>query len=59
MKRKDPASQVVEFFESAPIESAEMLLNICKGVVARRKPATTRKPRTAKPAAPPASDNRD
>lgn len=50
-KRRDPASDVVSFFETASVETAETVLNICKGVVARRKPATMRKPRAAKPAA--------
>ncbi len=48
-KRKDPASEAVAFFETASVETAETVLNICRGVVARRKPATTRKPRAAKP----------
>lgn len=34
--RKDPASQVVEFFESASLETATVVLEIVKGVVARR-----------------------
>jgi hypothetical protein len=45
--KKDPASAAVEFFQSAPIESAQTVLNICKGIVARRLPAKA-KPRTLK-----------
>jgi hypothetical protein len=50
--KKDPASAAVEFFQSAPIESAQTVLNICKGIVARRSPAkarTRKSPATATP----------
>lgn len=40
--KKDPASAAVEFFQSAPIESAQTVLNICKSIVARRLPAKTK-----------------
>jgi hypothetical protein len=46
--RKDPASQVVEFFESASIETAQTVLAICKSVVARRAPKGAPR-RAAKP----------
>lgn len=44
-KRKEPASEVVSFFESAPIDTAETVLGICKGVVARRKGPKAANPR--------------
>lgn len=49
-QRKNPASAVVEFFETASIETAQTVLAICKGVVARRQP-TKAKPRTRAPRA--------
>lgn len=45
--RKDPASVVVEFFSTAPIESAATVLAICKGIVAKRQPKKVRKPAAA------------
>lgn len=45
--KKDPASAVVAFFETTPIETAQTVLAICRGVVARRLP-TKAKPRTLK-----------
>lgn len=46
-------SQVVEFFSSAPIEKAETVFNISKGIIRRRlngegPPRMPRKPRTPK-----------
>jgi hypothetical protein len=35
-RKKDPASAVVEFFETTALETAETVLNICKGIVTRR-----------------------
>jgi hypothetical protein len=50
-RKKDIASVVVEFFETASVDTAVTVLAICKGIVARRQPAT--KPRRAtKPAVP-------
>ena len=43
-KRKDPASAVVEFFESASPESAQMMLGIVTGIVKRRAPAKAARP---------------
>jgi hypothetical protein len=47
--RKDPASVVVDFFSTAPVETAATVLAICKGIVAKRQPARAkpRKPATA------------
>jgi hypothetical protein len=36
-KRTDPASQVLTYFETAPVESASTVLAICKGIVSRRQ----------------------
>jgi hypothetical protein len=44
--RKDPASVVVDFFSTAPIETAATVLAICKGIVAKRQPVRA-KPRPA------------
>jgi hypothetical protein len=41
--RKDPASVVVDFFSTAPIETAATVLAICKGIVAKRQPAKSRR----------------
>jgi hypothetical protein len=38
--RKDPASQVVAFFESASLETATVVFQIVKAIVARRTGAT-------------------
>lgn len=38
--RKDPASQVVAFFESASLDTATLVLAIVKGIIARRTGAT-------------------
>jgi hypothetical protein len=43
-QKKDPASAVVEFFSTAPLETVQTVLAIVKGIVARRQPAKT-KPR--------------
>lgn len=45
--KKNPAAEVVAFFESAPIDTAQTVLAICKGVLARRQPTKT-KPRGSK-----------
>lgn len=37
-QRKDPASVVVEFFNSAPVDTATTVLNICKSIIAKRQP---------------------
>lgn len=42
-KRKSPESVVVKFFYEAPLDVAESLLAVVKGVVADRKPPATRK----------------
>lgn len=49
-RKRDIASEVVAFFENSPIDTAETVLGIVKGIVDRRKPAT-RKPRTPRAAA--------
>jgi hypothetical protein len=36
--RKDPAAAVVAFFETAPLETAQTVLAICKDKVKRRQP---------------------
>jgi hypothetical protein len=41
--RKDPASVVVDFFSTVPIETAATVLAICKGIVAKRQPAKARR----------------
>lgn len=38
--RKDPAAIVVAFFETAPVETAQTVLAICKSILARRQPKT-------------------
>jgi hypothetical protein len=53
--KKDPASAVVEFFTTAPLETAQTVLNICKGIVARRLPAKA-KTRASKARQEPAAD---
>ena len=53
-KRKEPANETVTFFETAPLDTAETVLGICKGIVARRKgpkAASTRKARAPRAAA--------
>lgn len=47
--KKDPASVVVEFFSTAPPETAATVLAIVKGIVARRLPAKV-KPRQTRTA---------
>jgi hypothetical protein len=37
-QRKDPAAVVVEFFNSAPIDTAATVLAICRSIVAKRQP---------------------
>jgi hypothetical protein len=41
--RKDPASVVVDFFSTVPIETAATVLAICKGIVAKRQPAKAKR----------------
>jgi hypothetical protein len=48
-KRRDPASEVVTFFEHADLAVAQTVLAICKGIVAKRQPAKVTKPRVVKP----------
>lgn len=48
-QKKDPASTVVQFFDHAPLETAQTVLAICKDIVARRQPARAKASR--KPAA--------
>lgn len=38
--RKDPASEVVAFFESASLETATVVFAIVKGIITRRTGAT-------------------
>jgi hypothetical protein len=47
--RKDPASAVVDFFTTAPIETAQTVLAIARNIVAKRAPKrpASRKPSTA------------
>lgn len=51
-KRIDPVNQVVTFFETAPIETAVVVLAIVKGIIARRAPKTKAAPRPRPTAAP-------
>jgi hypothetical protein len=44
-RRIDPVDQVVQFFETAPLETAQTVLTIARGILARRTPK-------AKPAKP-------
>lgn len=45
--RRDPAAVVVDFFTTAPLEAAQTVLAIVKGIVAKRAPKTrTRAQRT-------------
>jgi hypothetical protein len=37
--KKNPAEHVTAFFETASLETAQTVLAICKGVLARRFPA--------------------
>lgn len=52
-RKKNPADGVVAFFESAPIEDARLILDVLRGVVARREGRTPttrgRKGRNATP----------
>ena len=48
-RKKDAGSSVVEFFETATLETAQTVLAICKGVVARRQPVSQRKARAPRP----------
>jgi hypothetical protein len=43
-KRKDPVDQVVQFFETAPLEQAQTVLTIARGILARRTPKVKRSP---------------
>jgi hypothetical protein len=56
--RKDPASDVVTYFETAPIDTATVVLNIAKGILARRRGEAMRPRlrRVPKPAAVPAPE---
>lgn len=45
--KKDPAVAVVAFFENAPIDAAQTVLAIAKGIVAKRQPAKS-KPRVVR-----------
>jgi hypothetical protein len=45
-RRKDPVDVVVAFFETAPIETAQTVLAVARGILARRTP----KVKAAKPA---------
>jgi hypothetical protein len=38
-RKRDVASEVVAFFETSSIDTAETVLGIVKGIVERRKPA--------------------
>lgn len=60
-KQKDPATDVVEYFESAPVESAKTVLAISASIVKRRaggkaasvlKPAVGKKPKAGPGPAP-------
>jgi hypothetical protein len=42
-QRKDPAAAAVDFFNSAPIETAATVLSICKSIVAKRQPAKAKR----------------
>jgi hypothetical protein len=60
-RRTHPADQVVVFFETAPLEQAQVVLTIARGILARRAPKAKRGPsgfttshETAKPEARPA-----
>ena len=37
-RRKDPVDVVVAFFETAPLEQAQTVLTIARGILARRTP---------------------
>jgi hypothetical protein len=52
--RKNPASDVVAFFETTPIETATVVFQIVKGILARRRgiSARPRLKKLAKAAAP-------
>lgn len=47
-KRRAPESAAIEFFETADLASAQIVLNIAKDIVKRRaKPRPTTRPRPA------------
>lgn len=46
-RRKSPESEAVAFFETAPIDVAQAVLNIAKGIVQRRQGGP--KPRRVRP----------
>jgi hypothetical protein len=46
-RRTNPVDQVVEFFETAPLEQAATVLAIARGILARRQPKL--KPKAAAP----------
>ena len=52
-RRINPVDQVVTFFETAPVETAVVVLAIVKGIVARRSPKT-KTPARPRPTAAPA-----
>jgi hypothetical protein len=39
-RRTNPVDQVVAFFETAPLEQAQTVLTIARGILARRQPKT-------------------
>jgi hypothetical protein len=41
-RRTHPADQVVVFFETAPLEQAQTVLTIARGILARRTPKAKR-----------------
>jgi len=55
--KKEPASVVVDFFSTAPLDTVATVLAIVKGIVARRQPAKV-KPRQTRTSAPTAGESR-
>jgi hypothetical protein len=49
-RRTNPVDVVVQFFETAPLEQAAMVLTIARGILARRQPKTKAAPPKRKPA---------
>ena len=41
--KKEPASVVVDFFSTAPLDTVATVLAIVKGIVARRQPAKAKR----------------
>ncbi len=65
-RRINPVDQVVAFFETAPLEQAQTVLLIARGILARRQPKAKRPTsgsatsnETAKPEARPFPPNRE